>query len=241
MIVIGERNAGTNYVGQLIEGNLDVTMIRSTDPARFSLASQRLPWAMRELLTDGWFIVTRTVWKHGLLDEAAYRRLAKRGVEAVAVVKHPLTWMLSMHRRPYHRGEMYDDFVEFASTSWKTVGRERLGRRTVANGFEIWAAKAEAVLDLRDRGHIALWRYEDVLDGELGHLTRLAERLGLAAPTATVGIGQSTKAIWGDDRDHAYFREYHRSEQWRDEVPEAVRLVALESCGDVATRLGYEI
>lgn len=241
MLVVGERNSATNYVNELIAANLQVELQVGVDPARFSLASQRLPWRYRELASDAWFVATRTVWKHGLLDEAALRRLEKRGVHVVAVVKHPLAWAVSMHRRPYHRGEAHTDPIEFAATPWRTVGRERMGRRTVANCFELWAAKAEAVEALAGLGRIELWRFEDVLADEAGHLARLADRLGLPAPAAVTGVPDNTKSQFGDPRDHQQIREYYLTEAWRADVAEPTRRLAAAVCGDVAARLGYEI
>jgi hypothetical protein len=239
--VIGERNSATNYVIELIESNFDVEMERGVDPAWFSLASQRLPWAMRERASDLWLAATRTVWKHAFLDERSLRRLERTGVEVVAVVKHPLSWMLSTHRRPYHRGEEHADLVEFATTPWRTVGRERLGQRTYANGFELWATKAAGLVPLADDGRIVLWRFEDVLIDEAGHLAALAARLGQPEPATVVGVPENTKSQHGITQTHAEIRDYYLSEAWRAEVPEAVRRQALESCGDVVARLGYEI
>lgn len=237
VLVVGERNSGTNYIDQLLGANLDVEMVTGVIPGRLSTAAQRLSWGPRERAIDAWFAATRTVWKHGLLDDTAFRRRGDATV--VAVVKHPLAWAVSMHRRPYHRAEAYADPVEFCSTPWRTIGRERMGRRTVANCFELWAEKHEAYLALADRGQIELWRYEAVLDDEHSHLSRLAERLGTAMEGLDSGIGVSTKAIFDDERSVDEIREYYRAERWRESVAEPTRELALAVCGPVADRLGY--
>jgi hypothetical protein len=239
VIVVGERNSGTNYVDQLIAANLDVTMVAGVIPERYALAAQRLPWGARERAIDAWFAATRTVWKHGLLDERAAFRLAGRGHHIVAVVKHPLAWAVSMHRRPYHRVEEYDDPVEFASTPWLTIGRERMGRRTMANCFELWATKQDAYLSLADRGQIELWRYEDVLEDERLHLELLADRVGVEVAADGAGVPDGTK--FDDDRDQAEIREYYARERWREAVAEPTRRLAADVCGDVARRLRYEL
>ena len=242
MLVLGERNSGTNYVDQLIAANLPVEMATGVIPARYARAAQRLPPEWRERAIDTWFGVTRTVWKHGVLDDVALRRLQARAIVPVAVAKHPLAWAVSMRQRPYHRFEHHADVAAFCSTPWRTIRRERAGRRTFANCFELWAAKHLAFLDAADRGHLSLWRYEAVIDDELAHLVELADRLGLPAPTEVAGVARSTKAeVAGDERDASAIREQYRSEAWRAEVPDEIVDLARRTCGAVAERIGYQL
>jgi hypothetical protein len=242
VLVVGERNSGTNYVDQLVAANLAVTTAAGVIPARYARAAQRLPEEWRERVIDTWFSTTRTVWKHGLIDDAAVRRLRRRDVFPVGVVKHPLAWAVSMRQRPYHRFEHHTDLADFCSTPWRTIGRERTGRRTFANCFELWAVKQRALLDLADRGDALVWRYEAVMEDELAHLVELADRLSVPAPSSVAAVGPSTKAdVAGDARDAAAIREQYQTEAWRAEVPAEIVDLARGSCGDVADRLGYAI
>jgi len=85
--IYGERNTGTNYVGELIALNLAVRQVPGIIPDGVRRIHQTLPG--REWVRDLYFACTgwhNLGWKHGLAREGWPRR---RGLALVTITKNP--------------------------------------------------------------------------------------------------------------------------------------------------------
>ena len=97
-VVFGERNSGTNYVSELLRRNFaKLTNMASDKIERFGF---------------------RYGWKHGFATMVS----APRNALCVIVVRHPETWLRSMHQRPWHstsavRHKSFSDFIRSEWTS----------------------------------------------------------------------------------------------------------------------------
>ena len=102
VVVIGERNSGTNYLERLITANLDVALASVDGPEGRPVAP---------------------FWKHSLLSALSREQLRDwqhKGAGAhppppvvvVLVTKSPFSWLLSMERAPWHLGENIEAFTK---------------------------------------------------------------------------------------------------------------------------------
>lgn len=220
--VYGERNTGTNYLGQLLKLNIEVKQLRGVVPRWLHLLQVALPgheW-LRDLYFEAAFGHTLG-WKHGCARTAAELRhvpLVQRSVAFVTLTKNPYAWLLSLHRRPYHsRGEI-PGLVKFARSPWRTVRRDGCSG-DLANPIELWNRKNATYLGLRELGGLNL-RSEDVLEDPAAALDRLADHFRLPRRSNQfLNCQPSTK---DPTRDFAFYRDYYLNERWRDELPREV-------------------
>lgn len=103
LMVYGERNSGTNLVHALLAQNLPVFQQSPGD----------------RIGKYGF----RYGWKHGFPQMLA----APAGCLAIAVFRHPETWVRSMHARPWHAGPDLKalTFDAFLRAQWHTRVDER--------------------------------------------------------------------------------------------------------------------
>ena len=124
--LLGERNSGTNYLQKLIELNVDVDVLPGTAP----------PYVFRffpksEFACDAYFMLTGTSnlgWKHAIApfgNELVRIQERYPNLLFVTITKNPYSWLLSLHRHPYHQRSAIGDFEEFLQSPWPTVKRER--------------------------------------------------------------------------------------------------------------------
>lgn len=181
--VFGERCSGTNYVQALIERNF---------PGLDTAVTRR---------HNGLDVAWRYGWKHGFpaMPHAPAATLF------VVVVRHPETWVQSLHRTPWHAAPALRalPLATFLRSEWQAVidnvglGAERnqpgwgdelqwdrhpLSGRRFANVAQLRRAKLEAHLALETRCPSAVGiRYEDARNAPQEVVAELARRLRLAA------------------------------------------------------------
>ena len=104
--VYGERNSGTNYLSALIRLNFSVRELDGCVP--WPVMGLQLILPGREAVRDVWFSKTfghNFGWKHMCVRPVAELKqytISSRRLHFVTITKNPYSWLLSMHRRPYH-------------------------------------------------------------------------------------------------------------------------------------------
>jgi hypothetical protein len=230
--IFGERNTATNAVSQFLARNSASRIVpgtaRAIDPsvARRLAMLDRLPFAgrLREHLIDSVFrsVPPYLTWKHAATnfeDVAAFD-----GMAVVILIRHPASWVFALNRRPYHDRRAHGlPLSRFVYRGWRTVGRERLGRRTFTP-LALYEEKVRHYFDFADRLGAAgipcrIMRFESFCQDQLAFFDAL--RPLLAEPASTPEpVRAGTKE---PGRDWTYYRDYYGAARWVGEIPVAVR------------------
>lgn len=190
--LLGERNSGTNVLEHLLQQVPDLKLYPSLPMLTWrDLRHFRRPisalWryeAAREETLDDWHfrdLPTTGGWKHAAPTEAFQTQFLHRHSPAVLIiVRHPASWLRSMHRNPFHAlTPIPRDFSRFLRQEWLCVSRDNLPRRALPNLPALYAAKVSAYTDLLAAyPNSALIRYEDLMRAPANTLAAL----GLSAP-----------------------------------------------------------
>lgn len=176
--ILGERSTGTNFLSRIIRENFDVELFPSSSGVKAE-QTRALPsaWAGRwssrratkEAIQDHNHFVELPVnggWKHAaatprLVDEF----LKPRQCVAICLVRHPVNWVRSMHRNPFHGvGRVPARFSGFLRSPWIGVGRDELGERWFETPLALYERKLSSYRWLTSVYQYAyVVRYEDVL------------------------------------------------------------------------------
>jgi Sulfotransferase domain len=217
--IYGERNAGTNYLTELLKANLEARLLPGTVPMPINRAQRLLPG--NQWLRDIYFSRTfheNLGWKHSMVIPP--RLLAagarERNVGFITITKNPYSWLLSMHRRPYNNWSIRKaSFEDFLRTRWRTVGRENAA--SLANPIHLWNQKNGAYRELAKALPTLSIRYEDILADPNAVLEKTATFLRVQRKHgATRNVFESTKN--DGDKDFSYYQSYYLQERWRDSL-----------------------
>jgi len=218
----GERNTGTNYLEHLIKRNIHVTILRGGAHRLVQFVSPWLEWPR-----DLYFYFTarnNLGWKHAVAVSVQQLQAwqATEMLYFVTITKNPYSWLLSMHRRPYHfyRKKKTGTFENFLQTPWRAVGRENYTGE-FETPIDLWNLKNRSYLNLNRYAHVYNLRYEDLLASPEITLQRISDWIGISFKQEKfINIQASTK---GDHVDFAYYQDYYLNEHWRDKLsPEAI-------------------
>lgn len=242
--VYGERNSGTIYLSELIRLNFVAKELRGFVPWPVSGLQFLLPG--REAVRDTFFSTTfgsNLGWKHMCVrpvEQLQQYSISSRRLHFVTITKNPYSWLLSMHRRPYH--QYYKtalSFEEFLTTPWQTTGRDGT-EQTIANPIELWNVKNKSYLPL-DRAFPALnLRYEDVLCDPAEVMDRIASEFQLQRTSDVFrNFEQSTKDT---SKDSSYYQDYYLNERWRDKLSkDAIEIINQHLDTELVRTFGYDI
>jgi hypothetical protein len=248
--IFGERNTSTNALKLLIERNsgarLAPSVAREIDPGiarRLKWARRlRVPEALRERMIDRVFEGHDCLkaWKHTTTRFDDVTPLA--GCHVIFCVRHPASWLLGLHRRPYHiHTSIPADLGAFLDLRWNTVGREGLGRAQTS-AMELYNLKMAAYADLQSRlgavsATCSIVRHEDFAVDQAAVFAALVPFLG-SPPKAFRPLERSTK---DPSRSRSYYEEYYGNQRWRDEIDaECATRINAEIVWSALRPLGYE-
>ena len=183
-----------------------------------------MPASVKEAIRDLYFRCTypsNLGWKHSMVKERKEIEKALKGdlsVGFLTLSKNPYSWLLSMHRRPYHQyyGEK-PKFEDFIKSPWKTLGREN-SQASFANPVEMWNKKNAAYLGLNGENTINLTS-EGLSEGPELVIERISKTFSIERKSANfVNYGSSTK---GTDMKSDDYREYYLKEKWRNQLSDS--------------------
>ena len=214
----GERNTGTNYLEQLAVLNLTATVLPGSAP----------PW-LRRLAgeNEGWrdayfrFTWSRNLgWKHAVAPSPPELERLGRWVRRLAIItltKNPYSWLLSLHRNPYHQQETLPAFEAFLETPWQTVGRER-HNGVFPHPVALWNVKNASYLALAGGDPpCANLRYEDLLADPETTLRGAVATCDLDMRDRPFrNVTSSTKAE--DGRSFQSIQDYYLHDRWKTKL-----------------------
>jgi len=241
--IYGERNTGTNYIDKLIRMNLEVNLLNGVAPGPIQFLQRALPG--KQFVRDKYFELTyekNLGWKHTTVkSESELRRyeILKKGVTFVTVTKNPYSWLLSLHRRPYHQyyGEK-PEFVSFLRTPWQTVGRDNC-ESVLRDPVELWNVKNKSYLRLKsvDAANITS---ESVLADPRALIDSLSDSFSISKSDYYFSnLNESTK---DKSKNYDYYNDYYLNERWKDELTdESVAIINSRLDKNLAAYFGYEI
>lgn len=239
--IYGERNTNTNYLSKLIDINLDVVEIPGVVPPFVMKMQDILP--TKELLRDIYFRLTfnrNLGWKHMRArppEELNRYSSTHTGLKFITITKNPYSWLLSLHRRPYH--QYYHkplSFEEFLQHPWKPVSRENITGQ-LPNPVELWNIKNQSYLQF-DSNNVINLTTEEIIDNPEAVIQKISEHFAIEKKQSNfVNYDQSTK---DKNKDSAYYRDYYLSEKWREKLSgEAVAIINQSINKELMHHFGY--
>lgn len=242
--IYGERNTGTNYLSALMELNFRCRQLPGFVPKAVMGLQLLLPG--REGVRDYWFEKTfarNLGWKH-MQVEAADRLQGIASFSAalhfLTLTKNPYSWLLSMHRRPYHQHHRKPlTLEEFLVTPWQLAGRDNV-QGPVSNPIELWNIKNRSYENLASRFPVLQLTYEAVLCNPLETLQHIEDVFQLKRLNSDLqNYERSTK---DSDRDATYYRDYYLKERWRSKLSrKAVETINQHLDAKLVQRFGYQL
>jgi hypothetical protein len=217
--IYGERNTGTNYIDKLIRMNLEADLLNGVAPGPIQFLQRALPG--KQLVRDTYFQLTygrNLGWKHtAVKPESELRRydIVKKGVCFITVTKNPYSWLLSLHRRPYHHyyGEK-PDFETFLRTSWKTVGRDNC-EGLLPDPIELWNIKNRSYLRLQSLKGVNITS-ESVLADPKALIDKLSDSFSI--PRSKNYFSNLDKSTKDKSKNFDYYNDYYLNERWKEEL-----------------------
>ncbi|RLA45716.1 MAG: hypothetical protein DRR42_19080 [Gammaproteobacteria bacterium] len=246
--IYGERNTCTRYFREIVELNLDVVVLEGGGSSFVKRLQQLLPG--EELVKD----VAASLsygndlgWKHSKLKPVevikSTRVLRSSEVLFVTLTKNPYSWLLSLHRRPYHqRCEKKPEFKSFLQTPWNTLRRENVGH-TIRSPIELWNVKNRSytVLHGSDLSVIKLTVEQLLLAPEavissISHDFQI-QRLG----PEFVNHDRPTKKEDTSEKGTSHYKDYYLNERWKEKLGrESIELINDSLDKSLMRYYGYE-
>ena len=211
--VVGERHSGTNYLISLIGLNLNCNVLCGTAPKWI----RKTP-VFKEPLTDLYFKLLwnsrGTGWKHRLIDPASSIKIEQNDIRGtVFLVRDPLAWLVSMHRKPYHQKTNKSmELIDFAYSQWHPRPRDRVYSKSMTV-LQLYQMKVRSYIEASNTlKNTIILRYEDVVLDSKVELKKIASRFSLGQGEEWfTNINKSTK---GDQRSSTEFRSYIEGRKW---------------------------
>lgn len=237
--IYGERNSGTNYLEQLIALNFEASVLRYVPSL---LVGQFLK---REFVVDGLTWVNRKRWlgwKHGVPPIDAINAF-EGNLSVLTITKNPYTFLLSLHRNPYHNRSLGSlSFSDFIRSPWKPVYRDRWSFRPFANPIDLWNEKNKSYFDLRhhvDKDVVSL-TYESLLRDFDMVMERMATRLNLRVKNHK--ISQLSRSAKSTEQTFDDYRSYYLGQHWRALLlSEDIAYINQFLDRQVVNNIGYEL
>lgn len=208
--VFGERNSGTNLLIQLLQQVPQLDVLPGGSPQWLRRTLRHCPQRTREAALDRWdqHVYPQTLgWKHAFITDDTARRLHQSGTACVALVKHPLSWLVSLRLNPYH---LRADGV--GGLAHIKLRRERLPNPVEDIG-DLWRIKHSRYVDLADRGLLQILRFEDLISDQQGAVHTLLDSLGVKHNT----IQAVQRDVKGPGRSAATIADHYATEAWRSQ------------------------
>ena len=254
--IFGERNTATNALKALIETNSASRVFPSVSAELDPTSTERLRAlkAERQAANPVAFAIEREAeinrifagqpashaWKHCATRFESVESLA--GALVVFCVRHPLSWLLSLFRNPYHhQTQLPDTFEQFLEAEWRLTQRDNLPAPALLPHL-LYEAKLQsyrACMQHLEAAGIAfrVVPFEDIVIRQEAVFEALAPALREASDTCAP-ITRSTK-----DRaktiDH--YIAYYGAERWRDEIAAFIPAIATRLDKSLFAGFSYSI
>ncbi len=225
--IFGERNTNTNYMSKLIALNLKIREISGVVPRTILAAQKILPG--RERLRDIYFHYTykhNLGWKHACVKPEQIKGSTvdrKNDICFLTITKNPYSWLLSLHRNPYHQyyGEK-PGFEDFLRTPWKTVKRDNTSS-LLQNPIELWNIKNNSYLLLSSWECLNITT-ENIFANPGTVIDQISCKFQIEKKTYKfINYEHSTKE---KSKNNTFYSDYYLNERWRDKLStEAISII----------------
>lgn len=243
--IYGERNSNTRYLSELLRLNLEAEEVRGVAPRFVRLAQSMAPG--KNSVIDFYFSIsyqTNLGWKHTCVKPAAEladNALVKAGLVFLTVTKNPYSWLLSLHRRPYHNKANEDepvDFETFLKTPWPTLGRDDTAP-VIDNPVVLWNIKNRSYLGLPEQQTLHT-RTEDYFEDPAAIIEKISETFSI--PRRTPDFANYERSTKDQSRDSAYYRDYYLNERWREKLSSsAIKLINQSLDKELVRHFDYRV
>ena len=253
--IFGERNTGTTAIASALEGVEEAIWAASldSDPQKSwvdevgiqgLVADIPRPWrrlyryASRDLLFRN--LGPLSGWKHGV--PIFHEDFVRHDVNVAFTVRDPYSWVLALHRHPYHcLHEMEPTLEEFAQLPWLTMERDGLAP-IVPSPADLWnlklASYAKFIEEAEQYGvKTDIIRFEKFVLNPVEELERVLAGFDISAKGLSYDANSTKKGgLTGNAR-----RDYYAKEKWRAEIsPDTVGLLTEQIDWEIASKFGYD-
>jgi len=232
--IYGERNTGTRYLRKLIKRNLDVKILPGVLPDEI-LKLKRI--FRLEPMQNIYFYLTfyrNLGWKHMLVKNAEELRkysIISRNLSFVTITKNPYSWLLSLHRRPYHHNQsLKQDFETFLSSPWKTVACEN-APEVISSPVELWNIKNHSYLQIKSHLPTLNIKYENLVNDPEKIMRLLGKSFSYNWKVEQFENHEpSTKYYELPAREKhktlGFYRDYYLNEKWKEKLsPHSISII----------------
>lgn len=235
--LFGERNTGTRAVLRILDDTPGLLSAAATpdhverDAAmRFDVKqttkNMSRPWrrVYREAIKDQSFedAGPLRIWKHAAPVYTA--DFAATGARVLFLVRNPYSWVIALHKKPYHMlGDAPDHLVDFVTQPWLTVTRDQT-KRLLRSPVELWNIKLAAYRDFAARAAedgvmTTVMTFEDFVASPKPAFSAAMKRLDIDCPDP-VYDPRPTKRFGLSLRSR---RRFYQKESWRKDLTEAAK------------------
>lgn len=241
--VYGERNTNTNYVSKLIELNLDANEVSGVAPPSIMRLQKILPG--KELVRDIYFHLTfasNLGWKHTKVkpqQELDQYPLVNDDLSFLTITKNPYSWLISLHRNPYHQYySRKPDFETFLQQPWKTIARDNVDH-PLQNPMALWNIKNKSYLQLARERCLNITSEDIFVDPEKV-INQISQHFSIEKKSDTfINYERSTK---DKSKDSNYYREFYLKEKWRENLSsEAIAIINEGIDKELMSHFGYQV
>ncbi|MDH7448055.1 hypothetical protein [Aquimarina sp. 2201CG14-23] len=215
--IYGERNSGTNYLEQLIDQNLQVKILKYR-PNKLSTS------LLRTIKYDFVIDILSTMdkknslgWKHGCPRVKEINEFKKHPLVIVTITKNPYSFLLSLHKKPYHfRGKKDPVFHNFIEQDWFLRNRDFCKGRYLESPIELWNVKNKSYIHLSEKTFqiVINITYEQLIKNPEAIIDLIAKKGGIQVKKEEgfQNIVDSTKksSLTFDD-----YKNYYLKKEWR--------------------------
>ncbi len=214
--LLGERNSGTNVVEQMLRGANDleihpsIPILRRRDVPAYSQAplSHLSYVAAHEAMIDHMHLSQLPQsggWKHAAPSQQFVTKFLNPTRPAVLIiVRHPASWLMSMHRNPFHSVmPKQKDFSTFLRQEWLTMERDSLAKRLYPSVLAMFMDKMSSYCDLLDSyENSSLIRYEDLIQNP----TTVLSEIGFPQIASNLNLPQTDPRHFASKRKKPWWR-----------------------------------
>lgn len=156
--VLGERSTGTNLLVKVLQDHFDVSVMPNSSgikPEQKALIPGVFEggWTSRRSTKEA--IQDRNHycelpdtggWKHAAATPRFYEDFVRpKQAIVLCLVRHPASWLRSMHRNPFHGiCHLPKDFGAFVKSPWVAMERDELEDRVLASPVDLLIQKTES-------------------------------------------------------------------------------------------------
>jgi hypothetical protein len=238
--IIGERNTGTNYLSQLIKENLAIKILDDS--------AKRIPLLNKsEVYKNLFFRLTEKKnlgWKHAnaFNENIIYQLQKNEKVKIIILVKNPYSFLLSLHKRPYHNYHLRNlSFSDFLKVKWPTVKREKT-IKIIKNPIELWNNKINSYFELIEKfpSQVLIIRYEDLIISPKFELRKISNLLQIDFQEENFkNISKSTK---NESKSFEDYAKYYQNEDWSKKIsPQEFDAINQHLNLELLNKLAYKI